>query len=139
MSADPDELFSCRNYFYLGNYTMCTKEGMNARVFDASLEEERQSFLHRASIAQGNFAMVISEINAGAGAGLQGVKLLALYMQAAQKGDTDSCQQTITQLKELMSGSNDKALQCVAATMFMHEDDLTAALKAVSGHGNLEM
>ena len=139
--GEPDELFSCRNYFYLGNYTMCTKEGMNARVgFNKDLDTERTVFLHRAAIAQGNYAMVISQVGPDAPTPLQAVKLLALYQQAmAQAGSEEQRALVVPQVQQFLGESSDQTLQIIAAMIFMHEEEYSEALKVLQTRTSLEM
>lgn len=64
MGDSPDELYSLRNYYWLGHYQSAINEVNNAltRVKDPTLVNEKEEYVYRSYIALGQYNLVLSEI-----------------------------------------------------------------------------
>eukprot|EP00164_Ancoracysta_twista_P000576 GFYU01000761.1.p1 GENE.GFYU01000761.1~~GFYU01000761.1.p1 ORF type:complete len:294 (-),score=81.16 GFYU01000761.1:115-996(-) len=134
---DIDDLFSVRNNFYLGCYQMAINEGMNITLSNENLQVERDVFVYRSYIAQGNYAMVLDEVADSAATPLQAVKLFASYMASE-----DNRVIAVETLKAWLSDpgtANNPILQIVGGLVFCHEQDYGEALKCVRSGTTLEM
>lgn len=132
--TEPDELFSLRNLFYVGNFQQAIEEAETLSRLPPHLKNERDEILYRAHIAMGNHEVALREISDDPNlpVSLRAVKLLATFMH--QK---DMREVALMQLQEWMqdsSSANDTTLQMVAATMRLHNDETMEAIK-VLGHG----
>lgn len=132
--TEPDELFSLRNLFHVGNFQQAIAEAETLSRLPPHLKNERDEILYRAHIAMGNHEVALREISDDPNlpVSLRAVKLLATFMH--QK---DMREVALMQLQEWMqdsSSANDTTLQMVAATMRLHNDETMEAIK-VLGHG----
>mmetsp|Transcript_40507 Transcript_40507/g.126708 ORF Transcript_40507/g.126708 Transcript_40507/m.126708 type:complete len:297 (-) Transcript_40507:31-921(-) len=128
---DPDELYTLRNHFYVGNYQLAISEATNLSRLPAQLKTERDEYLYRSYIALGQPRLVIGEVGDGADTpvSLQAVKLLARYVSAPES--KDMCLLTLDEWLKDASTANNPTLQLVAATIFMREDDVAKAIQAI--------
>lgn len=114
-------LFNLRNALYLGNYQQAISEAMSAGA-----STERDFFMYRALVEQGQYRVVMDEVGRQAPVSVQAVKLLATYMSGVSK------ETVVMQLKEWLtdpSATENWQLLMVAATVFLHEKDFKEALK----------
>jgi len=60
---DPDELYTLRSQYWLGQYSLCIDEGKSIarRPMSADLKAEREEFVLRAQLALGQYDRVINE------------------------------------------------------------------------------
>lgn len=129
--ADPDELYTLRNHFYLGNFQLAVSEAMNLNRLPAGLKTERDEFLYRSYIALKQPNLVISEVSddPGTPVSLQAIKLLARYV--SQPGAKEMCLMTLQEWMQDPSTANNPTLQFVAATVYLKEDDVAKAVQAI--------
>ncbi|KPJ14457.1 Coatomer subunit epsilon [Papilio machaon] len=133
---DVDELFDVKNAFYIGNYQQAINEAQNLNPSSPLAAFQRDAFLYRSYIAQGNFRIVMQELKT-ADPMLQPLKTLVDYLSpGANKpvivADIDA---RVAKGTELI---NDIFL-LVAATIYYHEDNYEAALKILHGSESLEL
>ncbi|XP_013170035.1 PREDICTED: coatomer subunit epsilon [Papilio xuthus] len=133
---DVDELFDVKNAFYIGNYQQAINEAQNVTPSTPLVALQRDAFLYRSYIAQGNFRIVMQELKT-ADPMLQPLKTLVDYLSpGANKpvivADIDA---RVAKGTELI---NDIFL-LVAATIYYHEDNYEAALKILHGSESLEL
>ncbi|XP_045538840.1 coatomer subunit epsilon [Papilio machaon] len=133
---DVDELFDVKNAFYIGNYQQAINEAQNLTPSSPLAALQRDAFLYRSYIAQGNFRIVMQELKT-ADPMLQPLKTLVDYLSpGANKpvivADIDA---RVAKGTELI---NDIFL-LVAATIYYHEDNYEAALKILHGSESLEL
>jgi coatomer protein complex subunit epsilon len=73
--ADTDILFDVRNNFLLGNYQGCINEANNVKPRSDRDKVERDAYVYRSYIAQGNYQIVLDEVEANAHPSLQAIKV----------------------------------------------------------------
>ncbi|XP_053611857.1 coatomer subunit epsilon [Plodia interpunctella] len=133
---DVDELFDVKNAFYVGNYQQAINEALSVNASTPLVSLQRDAFLYRSYIAQGNYRIVLQELKT-ADPMLQPLKSLVEYLSpGANKpvivADIDA---RVAKGVEL---SNEVFL-VVAATIYYHEDNYEAALKILHGTESLEL
>lgn len=135
--SEPDELYTLRNYFWLGSFQRAISEGSGLSRLPEALKVECKEFVYRSYVALGQIDVVLQEISDDPSTpiALQSVKLLARYL-------------TLPAEKELLMSTleawlndpsaNSATLQLVAAIVYMYEDKLKEALRAVHAGMNME-
>lgn len=129
-------LFGIRNAFALGNYQLVINEVSSSRVLQSPAGKfEAQTLLYRSYVAQGKYNLVINDISeTTAEAPLKAVRLLAVYLNAKQKNQTDVCETTIQQAMQLLEeGANrvEQTIQVTVATILVHDGKTDEALKVL--------
>lgn len=134
---DPDELYTLRAQFWLGHYTLCLEEckAVARRPMSPSLKAEREEFIYRANIAQGQYDKVIRE-TAGSDKSktIQALNLHATYEVAASLADTTKMDDIISKLKNLLYNNPSEvstSLQLTAAHIFLRHNLTREALQCV--------
>ncbi|CAM9612128.1 unnamed protein product [Heterosigma akashiwo] len=135
--SEPDELYTLRNHFWLGNYQMALSEGAGlGRLPNQQLKVERDEFLYRSYIALGQYSVVLSEVKDNAPPQLQACRLLATYLKPAESKEI--VLMTLSEWLQVGQGSmNNPAVQ-VAAHGVPPRGDLKKALQAVHQGVTLE-
>lgn len=91
--------------------------------------------LYRSYVAQGKYNLVINDISeANAEGPLKAVRLLAVYLNAKQKNQTDICETTLQQAMQLLEeGANrvEQTVQVAVATILVHDGKTDEALKVL--------
>jgi hypothetical protein len=162
MAESVDELYTVKNAFWLGNYEVrgggdaCAPQSQGrprgaprcvllqeaigearaVRVKSDVLKQERDAYLYRSHIGLGHYSTVLSEVKEDAPPTLAAVRLLATYL-----GKPASREVVLLTLEDwladaAMAGNATVAL--VAGIIYMHEGQLTAALKAVRANATME-
>jgi len=134
--ADSDVLFDVRNYFLLGNYQAAINEGNNVNVRSDRERLEKDTYVYRSYIAQGNYKIVLEEIEDSAAAPLQAVKLLATYLSSENNKDI-----ALVTVKQWMAdgvAANNHMLQLVAGTIYFHEQNYEEAMKCLHQSNTVE-
>jgi len=134
--GEGDELFEVKNCYYLGNYQGGINEGLGLHKLSSdALMIERDCFVYRCYVAQGNYQLVLDEIKDSAPAPLQAVKLLATYLKSEQNRDI-----AMVTLKQWLSdgAANNKTLLTVAGILYSNEGNLDEALRCLHQAGTLE-
>lgn len=122
-----DPLFGVRNAFHLGHYQKAINEAPASKVKTDAQRIERDTFIYRAYLAQGNHQLPLDEIKAGAPPQLMAVRALALY----HKGDKDAA-------KAEVSGGGDGIRAIIACTIALLEGNLDEAWRTVHAASSLE-
>jgi coatomer protein complex subunit epsilon len=136
MADSSDILFELRNYFLLGNYQGAINEGNNITPRNERERTDRDIYVYRSYIAQGNYQIVLDEIDDSAPAALQAVKLLATYLSSENNRDI-----ALVTMKQWMSdgiAAGNHILQLVAGTIYYHEQNYEEALKCLHQSNSLE-
>eukprot|EP00639_Heterosigma_akashiwo_P008857 CAMPEP_0194596486 /NCGR_PEP_ID=MMETSP0292-20121207/25691_1 /TAXON_ID=39354 /ORGANISM="Heterosigma akashiwo, Strain CCMP2393" /LENGTH=270 /DNA_ID=CAMNT_0039456763 /DNA_START=78 /DNA_END=893 /DNA_ORIENTATION=- len=135
--SEPDELYTLRNHFWLGNYQMALSEGAGlGRLPNQQLKVERDEFLYRSYIALGQYSVVLSEVKDNAPPQLQACRLLATYL--SQPESKEIVLMTLSEWLQDAGSMNNPTVQVAAATVYLHEGDLKKALQAVHQGVTLE-
>ncbi|KAL0821309.1 hypothetical protein ABMA28_005903 [Loxostege sticticalis] len=133
---DVDELFDVKNSFYVGNYQQAINEALSINGSTPLIALQKDAFLYRSYIAQGNHRIVLQELK-NADPMLQPLKSLVEYLSpGANKpvivADIDARVAKGTELAN-------EIFLLVAATIYYHEENYEAALKILHGAESLEL
>jgi len=134
--ADTDILFDVRNNFLLGNYQGCINEANNVNPRSDRDRVERDTYVYRSYIAQGNYQIVLDEVESAAHPSLQAVKLLATYLSSESNKEI-----AMVTVKEWMGdgeSANNPHLQLVAGTIYLHEQLYEDAMRVLHQSSSLE-
>ena len=136
-STDPDELYTLRNLFWLGSFQQAINEGGRLNRLSDELKIERDEFVYRSYVGQGQYALVISEVDDDAPVNLRAVKLLAEYLENPS-GTRDGVVETLgTWLTEKETREN-STVQLVAAIIYQREDLQKEAFTALKKQSTME-
>uniref|UniRef100_A0A7S2F9R0 Coatomer subunit epsilon n=1 Tax=Florenciella parvula TaxID=236787 RepID=A0A7S2F9R0_9STRA len=132
--AEPDDLYTLRTLFWLGNYQRVPVEASSLNRLPEALRIEVKEFVYRSYIAMGQHSIVLDEIKDAPGTpvSLQAVKLLARYLS-----DPSSKELVLMTLGEWLAdpgSAGNSSLQLIAAVIYMHENNTKDALKTIR-HG----
>ena len=131
--AEPDELYTLRNRFWLGNFSMAIAEGNQLSRLSDVLAVERDEFVYRSYIGLGQYGLVIGEVDEESAMPLQAVKLLAQYLE----DPASTKDMVIMTLGEWLGDAASKdhpTVQLVAALVYEKEDLMKEAFTAIR-HG----
>ncbi|XP_061719688.1 coatomer subunit epsilon [Cydia pomonella] len=133
---DVDELFDVKSAFYVGNYQQAINEAQNVSPSTPLIALQRDAFLYRSYIAQGNYRIVLQELKS-ADPMLLPLKSLVDYLspganKLAVVADIDARVQKGTELVN-------EVFLIVAATIYYHEENYEAALKILHGAEAIEL
>jgi coatomer protein complex subunit epsilon len=136
--ASSSDLFELKNYFYLGNFQAAINEANSLHTDSLSENDkiERNVFIYRSYIAQGNYRLVLDEISDSSPIALKAVKLLASFFHNPQLEET-----VTATLKTMMSdgvAATNPTLQVIAATVFFHRQSYEEAMRCVYQSSSLE-
>jgi len=134
---EPDQLFTLRNLFYLGNFREAIREAKSLNRLGESQRIERDCFLYRSHISQGDFGVALDEIQDQSGTALSSVKLFATYVSSE-----DNREIAVMTLKEWLndpSTANNPMLQTIAGIIFCREGNFKEALQAARRCTTIEM
>lgn len=132
-----EELFSVRNYFYLGCYQQAISEADSCKLTSDAARTECKFFIYRSYIGQGQYRMVLDQVNPAAPIELQAVRLVALY----SGGDRAAKDQAVAGIKDLLSNpdaAGNAHVMLIVGTIFAHEQDYKEALKYTHQSSHLE-
>ncbi|XP_049871705.1 coatomer subunit epsilon [Pectinophora gossypiella] len=133
---DVDELFDVKNAFFVGNYQQAINEAQGISPSTPLIALQRDTYLYRSYIAQGNYRIVLQELKS-ADPLLQPLKTLVDYLspganKPAVVADVDARVAKGTELAN-------EVFLTVAATIYYHEENYEAALKILHGAESLEL
>ncbi|CAO4371640.1 unnamed protein product [Caenorhabditis nigoni] len=131
-----DKLFAIRNYFFLGSYQSCIGEALKFQTKSEEEKQEKDVYLYRAYIAQGQAFIPLKEIPATTkSADLAAVRRFAEFRNnpAAQK-------KILAEIKEEVASKSLKSeIAGVLAAAILNEANQTEdAFRAVSRFDGLE-
>jgi hypothetical protein len=98
----------------------------------AHLQEEKNDYIYRSYIGQGQYDLVIGEINDKACPSQQSIKLFAQYL-----AKTRTKESIIEQLESVLADGN-KTAQVIAATIYLYENKTNDAFRVLKDGANLE-
>ncbi|KAJ2958250.1 hypothetical protein NQZ79_g6116 [Umbelopsis isabellina] len=133
-------LFAVRNLFALGNYQIAINElsTSNRLLQSPEAQLEAKIYLYRSYVGQGKYNVVISDIADQDPAELQAIKLLAVYLQAKDKGNAAVVEQAVSSSTALLSdGANNvnPTIQLTSATILTNEGFQEEALRVLHIRG----
>jgi len=131
-----DILFELRNYFLLGNYQAAINEGNHVNPRSDKDKLERDTYVYRSYIAQGNYRIVLDEVGDSAPPALQAVKLLATYLSSE-----DNKEIALVTVKQWLAdgvAANNAILQVIAGIIYYHEQNYEEAMKVLHQSDSLE-
>jgi len=134
--ADQDLLFETKNYFSLGNYQAAINEGTTVTPRTERDKVDRDVYVYRSYVAQGNYKIVLDEIGDAAPTALQAVKLLATYLSAESNKDI-----ALVTLKQWMAdgvAANNSTLQVIAGIIYLSEQNYEEAMKCLHHSNSVE-
>ncbi len=139
--------FEIQSLFYQGAYSACVQQA-TAQSSDPSNPATQQSLLYagRAHIALGHPSAALSLLPASlesANPAVAGVRQLATFVAAQQKGDAQAADEALARLTELLDeavvgDANGQVVRVCAATAMARDGDPIGALEALdvgSGKG----
>jgi len=138
MSTEPDELFTLRTLFWIGNFQSAINEGSGLNKLNPSLVSERDEYIYRSYLSLGQHHIILSEIKDNSPkttVGLRAIKVLASFLEDQSTRDI-----AVLQMKEWLedgSANNNRTLQIIAATLFAHVD-VREALRVLKKGSNME-
>eukprot|EP01111_Echinosteliopsis_oligospora_P016272 TRINITY_DN668_c0_g1_i1.p1 TRINITY_DN668_c0_g1~~TRINITY_DN668_c0_g1_i1.p1 ORF type:complete len:291 (-),score=81.46 TRINITY_DN668_c0_g1_i1:58-930(-) len=131
-----DVLFELRNKFLLGDYPGCINEADNVSTRNESDKLEKDCYVYRSYIAQGDYKLVLDEIKKSANPTLQMVRQLALYMSSeSNRADV------LDVVKENVADgtvANNQLIQLIVGIIYAQEGATEDALKCLHASGSLE-
>lgn len=134
---DPDELFSLRSQFWLGNYKLAITEGLSISPQSDRLRIDRDVFVNRCHIAMNNYSKVMKDIGEGSSTDLLAVKLYATYL--ANPGQKDMVLMTLNDwLGDEVSGESN-TLKLIAGMIYLAQGEIKDALRVLNSDATLEM
>ncbi|CAK4103280.1 unnamed protein product [Aphanomyces euteiches] len=125
--SEPDELFTLKNQFWVGNYRNAIQEATVLSHVSEATKLDRDIYVYRAQLGLRNYAAVLSAIPDGTSSiSLNAIKLYATYLNG---GDAEI---TLLTLREWLgsNSSENPHLLLVAGLIFMQEHKYTDALSA---------
>jgi len=133
-----DQLFEVRNFFILGNYQAAINEATSLSSEDLNESEciERDVYVYRSYIGQGNFDLVLNEVKLSAPTPLQVVKLLATFLRNVDNRDI-----ALVTLKEWLNdgvAATNPILQVIAGLIYFEMGNLEEAMRCVYQGTSLE-
>lgn len=131
--TDPDELYTLRNRFWLGNFQMAIAEGNALTRLSDPLKTERDEFVYRSYVGLGQYGLVIGEIGEESPIPLQAVKLLAQYLEDPA-GNKEMVLMTIGEWVRDPTSANVPTVQLMAALIYEKEGLMKEAFTAIR-HG----
>lgn len=136
--SEPDELYTLRNLFWLGNYQLAINEASGLSRIPQPLITEKEEFVYRSYLALGQYSVILSEIREqpNTPVSLRAIKLLATYLS-----DPSSRDAAKIQMDEWLSNPavhTNPTLRLICAILHVHEENLKEAIKHVRFETNLE-
>mmetsp|Transcript_22213 Transcript_22213/g.69529 ORF Transcript_22213/g.69529 Transcript_22213/m.69529 type:complete len:304 (-) Transcript_22213:340-1251(-) len=134
---DPDELFTLRNRFWLGNFQMAIAEGNNLNRLSDELKIERDEFVYRSYVGLGQYSLVANEIKDSAPPALLAVKLIAAFMSDPE-GETEATMEKLGEWMRDGEMSANPTVQLMAAIIYEKLGKVDQAFMALRSKTNME-
>uniref|UniRef100_A0A1I7V526 Coatomer subunit epsilon n=1 Tax=Caenorhabditis tropicalis TaxID=1561998 RepID=A0A1I7V526_9PELO len=131
-----DKLFSIRNYFFLGSYQSCIGEALKFQTKNEDEKQEKDVYLYRAYIAQGQAFIPLKEIPATT----KSTDLAAVRRYAEFRNNPAAKKKILAEVQEDVASRNIKSdiAAVLAATILNESDNSEDAFRAVSRFDGLE-
>lgn len=132
--SEPDELFTLRNLFWLGNFQAAINEANKLNRIPAKLQTEKQDFIYRSYLALGQYNLVLGEVKDAATTpiSLKAIKLLANYF-----ANPATKEKVLSELSDYSTSDPgalfaDKTFAFIYASMCMYDDNIKESLRIIS-------
>eukprot|EP00602_Paraphysomonas_sp_CaronLab_P006060 CAMPEP_0185018718 /NCGR_PEP_ID=MMETSP1103-20130426/1390_1 /TAXON_ID=36769 /ORGANISM="Paraphysomonas bandaiensis, Strain Caron Lab Isolate" /LENGTH=300 /DNA_ID=CAMNT_0027548655 /DNA_START=60 /DNA_END=962 /DNA_ORIENTATION=- len=138
--TEPDELYTMRNLFWLGNYQLAINESNSLHRLAKHLNPIRDEFVYRSYLALGQYDIVIGEIQdtPSTPLALRAIRQLALYL--SKKSSYEVVLSNLEALADEASKTSQATIYyLVLATVHVHGDNIKDALIATEGQSTLEL
>lgn len=132
-SNDPDELYTLRNLFWLGNYQQAINEAGSLSRCPSHLKDEKEEFVYRSYLALGQYDIVLNEVKENAPIGIRAIKVLTSHMS-----NPTSLEVAQMQIQEWISESDNQTLSIVSAILYMMDDNVKEAVKVLRNARSME-
>lgn len=131
-----DKLFSIRNYFFLGSYQSCIGEALKFQTKSEEEKQEKDVYLYRAYIAQGQAFIPLKEIPAAT----KSADLAAVRRYAEFRTNPAAKKKILAEIQKDVASKNLKSeIAAVLAATILNEANLSEdAFRAVSRFEGLE-
>ncbi|KAJ8598664.1 hypothetical protein CTAYLR_003075 [Chrysophaeum taylorii] len=135
--ADPDELYTLRNRFWLGNFQLAIAEGNNLTRVSDELRVERDEFVYRSYVGLGQYNLVLNEVKDDAPPSLLAVRLMARYLSAPDD-ERDDVLETLSEWMRDGKTSANPTVQLAAAIIYEKENKMDQAFTAIRHQSTME-
>jgi coatomer protein complex subunit epsilon len=139
--SEPDELYTLRNLFWLGNYQLAINESNSLSRIPKHLQSVKDEFVYRSYLAMRQYDIVLDEISDGpnTSVALRAIRILALYMSGVS--GYEQCLGAMFDLgKDLQQGdASCGTYYLILATLHVHGDNIKEALIATDSFPNMEL
>lgn len=135
--AEPDELFTLKNQFWVGNYRNAISEASMLGHLNGAMKIERDVYVYRAYLGLYEYDHVLKSIsdNPDTPIALSSVKLFAMYCTG---GDKEIILLTLKEWLTEGNSSENPHLLLIAGIIYMQEGKLSDALSALHKGNSLE-
>lgn len=128
-----DDLFDVRNNFYLGAFSSAIREGEAS----SNTSPEKSVFVYRSHIGLGDYETVIAEVADDAAPEVQGVRLLAQYLQARENSES-TAPFVETMDTWVQERGNSAQLLVIAASLYAIEGNRDQCMRVANQSTELE-
>eukprot|EP01125_Pyxidicula_operculata_P012168 TRINITY_DN3991_c0_g1_i4.p1 TRINITY_DN3991_c0_g1~~TRINITY_DN3991_c0_g1_i4.p1 ORF type:complete len:135 (-),score=36.18 TRINITY_DN3991_c0_g1_i4:82-486(-) len=129
-------LFELKTFFLLGNYQQAINMAGNVSVENDAERLEKDILVYRCYVEQGEYGIVLDEINGQAPLPLLVVKVLASFL--SNPNTHEKVFATLAQWVESGETSKHPQLQLLVALIYFKANRLEEALRVIHNTNNLE-
>ncbi|KAJ2595801.1 hypothetical protein GGF39_003686 [Coemansia sp. RSA 1721] len=129
-----DEFYTARNLLYLGAYPQ-TLQAL-AQVTRTSNETEKQTIKYRAYLSQGNYKMVLTDLNPSTSVSpaLQALYHLAKYLQSSDNGAKETVEKAVEELIAVQNNLVNGTFVVIVGMVLVNLQKYEEALKLLAMH-----
>lgn len=134
----PDELYTLRNLFWLGNYQLAINEANSLNRLPKSLIATKEEFVYRSYIGLGQYDIVINEVKeSNPSSDLKSLRILAQYL--AKKLPLSDALSKLDEFHNDALRSSSGTFFYVLATLHVYGDNVKDALVTTESHNSIEL
>ncbi len=133
-SNEPDELYTLRNYFFLGSYQMAINEANSLNRLNPQLASEKQEYVLRCYLAMGQSHVIFNEVKDSSPLPLKALKILAKSFADPLSKDGGR----LELLEMLRNSRSFPSLNLIAALFHLHDGNVKDAILLLGQEGTLE-
>eukprot|EP00603_Paraphysomonas_imperforata_P000988 CAMPEP_0114428968 /NCGR_PEP_ID=MMETSP0103-20121206/9223_1 /TAXON_ID=37642 ORGANISM="Paraphysomonas imperforata, Strain PA2" /NCGR_SAMPLE_ID=MMETSP0103 /ASSEMBLY_ACC=CAM_ASM_000201 /LENGTH=299 /DNA_ID=CAMNT_0001598249 /DNA_START=47 /DNA_END=946 /DNA_ORIENTATION=+ len=139
--SDPDELYTLRNLFWLGNYQLAINEANSLNRIPKDLQSTKDEFVFRSYLAMQQYDIVLDEIADGPNTpvALRAIRILTTFL--AKVSPYEQCLAAMFDLgNSLVQGDvSCGTYYLVLATLHVHGDNIKEGLVATDSYPSMEL